>query len=100
MLWLLLLAALALLPFYLDNWFHDRERFELRKAVYVSGWQKWMMENRNIGRFGSIAALYLAMASLSAGFFQTNSTLTMLIYILGAASFLSFLAFQILTHLF
>jgi len=45
MIWtnLLLALGLGLLPIYLDTWFHDRERYELRKAVSASPWQRWMM---------------------------------------------------------
>ena len=55
---LLLLAGLALLPRYCDIWGHDKKEFEKRRRVYASGWQKWMMTKRNLGRYGSLAVLY------------------------------------------
>jgi hypothetical protein len=100
MLSLLLLVGLVLLPFYLDNWFHNREQFELRKAVYASNWQRWMMNNRNLARYGSMVFLWLAMVGLSGQYVQFSAAATALLWALGAVSFLTFMAFQVLPHTF
>jgi hypothetical protein len=100
--WLILLLALGLglLPIYLDNWFHDRERFELRKSVYATGWQRWMMNSRNVGRYASLGLLLAAWVCLSTDYAQSNPALTALLWGLIAVSFLTFMAFQILPHTF
>lgn len=98
--WLMAFAALALIPIYLDNWFHDRKTFELRKAVYATGWQRWMMNSRNAGRYSSLGVLFVAWACLSTNYVQSLPTLTVFLWLLAVLSFLSFLAFQILPHTF
>lgn len=98
--WLLPLVALSLLPVYLDSWFHDRERFELRKSVYATGWQRWMMNCRNLGRYASLGLLFLAWAGLSTEYVQLHPTLAAVLWALAVASLLSFMAFQILPHTF
>jgi len=95
---LLLLAGLALLPRYCDIWGHDKKEFEKRRRVYASGWQKWMMTKRNLGRYGSLAVLYAIWICGSAGVWPYEST--GLAYALAAAAFVSFLAFQILPDTF
>ena len=100
--WLTLLLAvgLGLLPIYLDNWFYDRERFELRKSVYAAGWQRWMMNSRNLGRYGSLGLLFAAWVCLSTDYAQALPALTALLWVLVVVGFLSFIAFQILPHTF
>jgi len=95
---LLLLAGLALLPRYCDIWGHDKKEFEKRRRVYASGWQKWMMTKRNLGRYGSLAVLYAIWICGSASVWPYEST--GLAYALAAAAFVSFLAFQILPDTF
>ena len=95
---LLFALCLGFLPFYLDNWFHDRQSFELRRAVYATRWQRWMMDNRNAGRFGSLAFMFAAAVILRTDYVQTLPILTVGIWIVAIASFLSFMAFQILPH--
>jgi hypothetical protein len=100
--WLTLLLALGLglLPICLDNWVHDRERFELRKAVYATGWQRWVMNNRNVGRYASLGLLFVGWVGLSTDHAQSLPALTALLWVVIVASFLSFMAFQILPHTF
>ena len=102
MIWtnLLLALGLGLLPIYLDTWFHDRERYELRKAVSASPWQRWMMNKRSAGRYGSLGLLFVAAVSIRTDYVQGFPALTAVLCVLGVMAFLAFMAFQILPHTF
>src|SRR5690349_19578119 len=102
MIWTALLVALGLvlLPLSLDSWFHDRERFELRRTVYATPRQRWLMDNRNAGRFGSLALVFIAAVGLPTDYVQNLPTLAAVLCVVGVVGFLSFMAFQVLPHLF
>lgn len=95
----LLFAGLAILPLYLDSWFMDRDEFEMRKAVYAKKrWQVFIINNRNPGRYASLALLFTIAIVSRLDFVRTSDVLVFMVSVLAAVCFASFLVFQ-LSHL-